>query len=571
MAEETSGIVRMIGGDMVNTSTEMKLTATDGNYEIHSPAKIQISGEENGVVYGDYKADHKEDTLSNSINVNLNIFFDGTGNNKTNTESRDINSPNHEAYKDIGNQFDDSFENDYTNVARGFDAVDPNVENQVRVYVEGMGTEDLKKDNSIPGVAFGKGDTGVPAKVTKGCLYAGNMMAEKGYAGKDIDYLFVNVYGFSRGAAAARHFLHVASKMAEYSSPQKVDDKISKYYIKTDYRFYDKDLVETHQFELKLENTAFIDKYGYFGACLLKNKINPKFIIFNFVGLYDCVASYGMGHDKNTEQLNLNSISKAKFIYHLASDDEYRKNFPLTNINSCGVKGIEFILPGVHSDIGGSYLDNNKEMSAVDSLVTYSGEESKKMAQESKDKDFDAFKKILVSEGWFTETQIQKEFFKEKEFIGFFTRAANQYIYGLVGRRTLSNSYDKIPLHLMVNQSKHFKVKYDESILKTLAINDKFIKDIQNDIHHYVNACINKRGEYIDSIEKGTGSLESFATSYISDVKQLHYKNFMELADLKKLRNKYLHWSVKSNFVGLGPKNSGSLKEELRKRHTYHG
>ena len=45
----------------------------------------------------------------------------------------------------------------------------------------------------------------------------------------------------------------------------------------------------------------------------------------------------------------------------------------------------------------------------------------------------------------------------------------------------------------------------------------------------------------------------------------------MGLDDLKKLRNKYLHWSVKSNFVGLGPKVAGPQKEEHRKRHTYHG
>ena len=507
----------------------------------------------------------------NSINVNLNIFFDGTGNNKTNTEARDENSPNHEDYNEYGNQFDDSYENGLTNVARGFDAINPNEDKQVAVYVEGMGTNDLKWDDKIPGFSFGKGDTGVPAKVTKGCLYAGNMMAEKGYSGKKIDYLFVNVYRFSRGAAATRHFIHVASKKARYSSPKKVDDKISKYYIYSEYQFSDEDLVGAHQFELKLEDTAFVDKHGYFGACLLKNEIEPKHIVFNFVGLYDCVASFGLNHDSNTEQLNLKSITKAKFIYHLASDDEYRKNFPLTDINSAGIKGIEFLLPGVHSDIGGSYLDNFKELSAIDSIITYSGKESKKMAEEIKDKDFDAFKKIVEEEGWYKPGQIVKTFYKEVEYDGFFTKPFNQFIYGLLGTRILKNSYDKVPLQLMLQQSIYFKVSYLDGKLKDNEIEDVFIKGIQKDINEYVNTCNHKRSDYIDAINKGEGSLESSATAYIKDIKKIHYKDFMKLADLKKLRNEYLHWSVKSNFLGLGANNPGPKTEEHRKRHTYHG
>jgi Uncharacterized alpha/beta hydrolase domain (DUF2235) len=564
--------ISIVGGKIIETTGGEYNIYAKGDIVTTSAKSVSETGLEEGVSFDkDPKKGPVFENNRNSINVNLNIFFDGTGNNKTNTEARDENSPKHEDYKKYSNQFDDSYENDYTNVARGFNAINPTAEKQVAVYVEGMGTNDLKWDDKIPGVAFGKGDTGVPAKVTKGCLYAGDMMARKGYSGKKIDYLFVNVYGFSRGAAAARHFIHVASKKARYSSPKKVDDKISKYYIYSEYQFSDEDLVDAHQFELKLEDTAFIDKHGYFGACLLKNEINPRFIVFNFVGLYDCVASYGMNHDSNTEQLNLKSITKAKFIYHLASDDEYRKNFPLTDINSAGIKGIEFLLPGVHSDIGGSYLDNVKELSAIDSIITYNGSESEKKAEERKEKDFDAFKKIVVEEGWYKPEQIEKTFYKEKEYDGFLSRALNQFIYGLLGTRTLKNSYDKVPLHLMVNQSKYFKVIYDEKKLKKLAINDAFIKGIQSDISQYIDTCNHKRNDYIDAIDKGDGSLESSAPQYLKDLKKIHYKDFMKLEDLKKLRNEYLHWSVKSNFLGLDANNPGPKTEEHRKRHLYHG
>ena len=69
------GITRITQGDMINTSTGMNLTANDGNFEAHAMGKNQWKGEENGVIHSNYKAKHKEDKLSNSINVKLNLFF----------------------------------------------------------------------------------------------------------------------------------------------------------------------------------------------------------------------------------------------------------------------------------------------------------------------------------------------------------------------------------------------------------------------------------------------------------------------------------------------------------------
>jgi hypothetical protein len=86
-----------------------------------------------------------------------------------------------------------------------------------------------------------------------------------------------------------------------------------------------------------------------------------------------------------------------------------------------------------------------------------------------------------------------------------------------------------------------------------------------------VNTCNHKRNNYIDAFDKGEGNLQSSAPAYIKDIKKIHYKDFMKLADLKTLRNEYLHWSVKSNFLGLGANKPGPKTEEHRKRHTYHG
>ncbi|GAA4773946.1 MULTISPECIES: T6SS phospholipase effector Tle1-like catalytic domain-containing protein [Flavobacterium] len=561
------GITRIVEGDLVNTSTAMNLTANAGNYEFQTPMKNQWKGEGDGVVESNYEASNKEDTLSNSINVNLNLFFDGTQNNKTNTEARNPNSSNHQAYIKKGNKNDDSFENDYTNVARGFDAIDSDAENQIAVYIEGIGTEDLKGDTTFPGVATGQGDTGVPAKVTKGCMDAVKQMERKGYQSKEIDILHVNVYGFSRGAAAARHFVYVASKMANYFLMQRVGDKKYKYQIYPDYAFNDR----SYTFYLTLENTGFIDKYGYFGACLLNAGMKIKEIRFNFVGVYDTVASFGVYHGNDVSDLNLDSIQKARYVFHLASDDEYRENFDLSDINSAGLRGLELTLPGVHSDIGGSYLDNIQEISVIDNIQIADTPEHREMAINSKSKEFDKFKAYVVDEGWFKDPQINKQFFYEKEFDPSTSWYENQFNYGLVGKRMLYNKYDKIPLKLMTEQSKNFDVVYKESSLKKYEIKDDFINSVYNQVLGYFNACASIRNKYVGTYNRTKKDFDIFSRVYIKEIKNENYTNYINETDLKKLRNEYLHWSVKSNLFGLSAREEGALPQNKRKREIHNG
>ncbi|CAM3749276.1 DUF2235 domain-containing protein [Flavobacterium gelidilacus] len=562
-------ITRITGGELKNTSTSMNLSANDGNYQFNSPTTNQWQGNEDGIIEDNYEAPNKEDLLSNSINVRLNLFFDGTQNNKTNTEARSTNSKNHATYKKTGNKNDDSYENDYTNVARLFDAINPDAENQVAVYIEGIGTEDLKKDTKFPGVATGMGDTGTKAKVTKGCLDSAIQMKKKGFASKEIDYLYVNVYGFSRGAAAARHFLHVANKTAKYGRKKKIDDKNTKYHIFPDYFFND----TIHQFDITVENTSFIDKYGYFGACLVYQGMKIKKIIYNFVGIYDTVASDGFYHGNDVRDLKLNSVSKANYVYHIASEDEYRENFDLSNINSCGLSGLEIKLPGVHSDIGGSYLNNMKELSVLDNILAVDSVEDRKVAKMSREQRYNSFKKIVVDEGWYIATQLTNEFFYEKNFDPKTKGYENQYNYGLVGRRILFNTYDKIPLDLMINKSKEYNVKYDDSILLGYKINDAFINKIYNQLKQYVKACNDNRDSYFKKYDQKTLNAykKELSLKYAEGLKAIQYSNYLDVTDLKKLRNEYLHWSVKSNLFGLSARKAGPLAQSKRKREIHNG
>lgn len=577
------GITRIVEGDIINTSTSMSLSATDGNYEFHAAGKNIWKGDENGIIEGNYEPPSKEDSLSNSINVRLNLFFDGTTNNKTNTEARSNKSPE---YIKEGNKNDDSFENDYTNVARGFDAVDPNAENQIRVYIEGIGTEDLKSDSDENGVMRGEGDTGVKAKVTKGCMDAAIEMWGKGYNGKDIDILYVNIYGFSRGAAAARHFIHVASKNVKYENKGEVKGGKRKYGIVPEYNFlsFSKN---PYWFDIELKDSIFIDKYGYFGACLLYQGMKIKKIIFNYVGIYDTVASYGLDHrgkkvagiqvvDGDTQDLFLDSIKKAKYVFHLASDDEYRDNFDLTNINSAGISGLELTLPGVHSDIGGSYLNNVLETSVIDNHECGIDEEVKDYTKKRYEKDYDAFRKIVEEENWYVNGQLTKEFFYEKDLDKFSSWYSNayQYNYGLIGRRKLFNTYDKISLKLMVESSKaHGDVVYLKKQEEKNQIKDNFINSFYNQLRGYINACINIRNlfvkEYNNNISQA--NFDALSKQYLSEIKKEHYSRYVELEDLKTLRNQYLHWSAKDNRIGLEPIKTGALPQNERKRNIQDG
>lgn len=65
-------------------------------------------------------------------------------------------------------------------------------------------------------------------------------------------------------------------------------------------------------------------------------------IIFNFVGLFDTVASFGLIHKNDVSQLNLKMGAKPNKVVHLIASDEYRENFKLTNIDST-IKQDEFL------------------------------------------------------------------------------------------------------------------------------------------------------------------------------------------------------------------------------------
>ncbi|AWK05204.1 DUF2235 domain-containing protein [Flavobacterium crocinum] len=547
--------ITIVEGKLTKTATgNIEIRATEGDLTI-AAAKHNIQYGKEGMNYHDYEPLHPDDSLSNEKTVRLNLFFDGTQNNKTNTEA----GKEHEN----SNHLDDSYTNDYSNVARGYDAVDPNAENQIRIYIEGIGTEDLESetiffgnmpDNS--GIPMGEGERGVKAKVTKACFLAGEKLQK--YA-KKVTTLEVNVYGFSRGATAARHFLHVANTPTTSNTPMLSSETT----VMPPYGLRGATYTKTEK------NDALVQQHGFFGACLAAQEFVPDEIIFRFVGLYDTVAAYGVNHrgvsvfgidiiDNDTKQLGLDAVKKASFVLQFAADDEHRDNFDLTNIDSAGINGIEITLPGVHSDIGGCYVENDSE--TVDLFYErYFNRECEK------------FKQILIEEGWYNPDQLHII----HSYTTDFTQAVpKEYddnpagYYGLVGiKKAIHNSYDKVALNQMFHYSKQFDVIYKTLNVNDHKIQDPFLIDVNKQLVHYINTCTRLRNQYFKSFKEG----ENIVKEYLAEVKKIRYQDFIDLKDLKKLRREYLHWSASATKFGLGPRLGGIKIATQRTRNIQNG
>lgn len=233
----------------------------------------------------------------------------------------------------------------------------------LRQYVQGIGTLVDLDEEGIPvkyyeddllGSASGRGLRGVIARVDTGLWQVAQQLRKLQQAsGLEVGSLTIDVFGFSRGATAARHCLN--------------------------------ELLRPAVAGVLLDTPA----YGRLGAACEKLDVKlPATLNLRFAGLFDTVvsdvfsdpekrgfllsAALGLGEYESWayELLNMNeniytSLKdfKGKAI-HLIAGDEYRANFPLTPSdapNKCDI-----VLYGAHSDIGGGYAATTYK-----TLVTY--------------------------------------------------------------------------------------------------------------------------------------------------------------------------------------------------------
>lgn len=256
-----------------------------------------------------------------SVALEIGVFFDGTGNNTANTAagagfgrgaSYETARSNVSLLSSLYKQKVDLWEQDGTGYCRKFDMI----------YVDGIGTSanesDYRPENIIAGQTFGMGPSGVESRVFQACLTLGERITLLS-GGVEPDEIIVDVFGFSRGAAAARYFVNCFRQgFIQYNS---VDWSI--------WRGIHID-----------ENRASVPE--------------GRNVTFRFMGIFDTVAAIGIGTNDDNGPVNVHcSTAQADRIFHLTAANEFRENFRLNHNVPGGGDTRE--LPGAHSDVGGGY------------------------------------------------------------------------------------------------------------------------------------------------------------------------------------------------------------------------
>ena len=156
-----------------------------------------------------------------------------------------------------------------------------------------------------------------------------------------IEHISFDVFGFSRGAALARHFVNAAlAGLPDYTqayTDNEPDESINIY----------PNLFMPTEGEPDSHRQAF--------ARDTQRTVNVR-----FVGLLDTVGSFYFpgNHDEGNFNLHL-APDCAEKVVQLCAAHEYRKNFPLTSIFKQGESKpenfFEEVFPGCHTDVGGGY------------------------------------------------------------------------------------------------------------------------------------------------------------------------------------------------------------------------
>ncbi|EKO3990640.1 DUF2235 domain-containing protein [Vibrio fluvialis] len=215
-------------------------------------------------------------------------------------------------------------------------------------YVTGIGTGNSTNispaDESRIGQGLGTGKYGVTAKVSTGIdqlskamrVVASDVFEQVSPYIDGISKLQFDVFGFSRGAAAARHFVNVV-----------LDGKHGEF---------------VPVFSKACANAGLPLKFGFDWDEKDEGKASCE---ISFAGLFDTVASvvdllsfdFSTHTDNGDVRLWLDP-ERVRRVVHLTADPtvECRDNFSLNHLNSRDEKHFyEFVLPGAHSDIGGGY------------------------------------------------------------------------------------------------------------------------------------------------------------------------------------------------------------------------
>lgn len=390
--------------------------------------------------------------------LRVGVFFDGTGNNKENDQPIGEMS-NIAKLSDIYMEKDDN----------------RNLKKNKMIYRNGVGTIDGKGD--VTG-GLAKGEGGIE-RIHEAIKKVSEFFDETPCAKEFI----VDVFGFSRGAAQARHFVN-----------------------------------ELHD-----------------------RAAGPN-VKVGFVGLFDTVASFagswwgilGFGDDKAGDNVNIAewrvkdgtktirrggrkyevpyyasfvqpfnfhlSAASADQVEHFVAKDEVRKNFPLSSIepNDGGFLNEQTFI-GVHSDIGGGYGPEDEYENKLEWIARYKKKNRgtrgiSNISRGINNGDYERIERFTREEVELIKQKYEAQGYEIEE------KRVNFKVW-LVGKKKVDNELAKVYLHLMHKRATSYEVPFEplpsDDIYqipkakdsKTGKNNPKFCQTLAN----YSNAVLNNQ------------------------------------------------------------------------------
>lgn len=474
----------------------------------------------------------KNDRNDNTIDLTIGIFFDGTCNNKYN-----INARKDGVAIPTNKDKNKSYYGTFSNVAELFESYDEkSAPNTAKVYVEGIGTVEPVTDKNgkkissgalddQPGYAFGKGDKGINGKIEQGCKMIVDeikkLQIQKLNQGKRIATLTLDVFGFSRGAAAARSFVNRIEKAPKNG----ITDADAAVYLSNSHLPHSERqwIIEAMSKMISEGKNVNLRKY------LNDSNIKIEKIIVRFLGIFDTVSSFApgsfvdMNFDNDVKELGLSIPKDVKKVVHLVAADEYRLNFSMTSITH-SKQMIELILPGAHSDIGGGYNETEYEKIVMVPAYRGSGE---------------------VCRGYMTFDELQSDcwipFGCERQE---WDRNGKVLTVRTIEYRIINNSYSKIPLNLMgvMSELGYKKNIYDKSVTisNNRAIELSKVKALVDSMSSGENKLYKLSEETINNIFGVTSKKYTVITPVCSDT---------EMEAIKSIRAGYIHLSAQNEKI----------------------
>lgn len=239
--------------------------------------------------------------------LRIGVFFDGTGNHKDlpATAARP------------------------TNIAALYDLYATDGQSVFAIYVPGIGVYDSEgnlRGDSLS-LATGLGKSGGYARMSDAA--AGLLAVFQRVWPFQPVRIVLDVFGFSRGAALARHFVN-AALLAGLPDPRRPMDESA---VPRPIR----------------PNLRVIRNQGY-------GRLDCRLEI-GFLGLFDTVGSFGLPGNADEGDFDVAlGPELVAWTLHLTAAHEYRRNFPLRSIyDGAPNTGNEAACSGAHGDVGGGY------------------------------------------------------------------------------------------------------------------------------------------------------------------------------------------------------------------------